>query len=587
MSAPGGPIYTNNGYRATDCPVCGQEVHVDRHGDRFRFTCRGGCPEGQLTGLLDPAVMLALAAVPGANPLTGGTGTARYTDRKLDMHALLAQPDEPIPWRCRGVAADGYLTTIAGRGGEGKSWMTLALAHGVHDGRTVAGISCTKGRPVLFDAENGRELLKRRFRAAGIEASSVQPYDADGLHVVKDLGWFRQEVEAESANFVVFDSLRVLSSGADENDTEQVEPIMSALRRLARETGAAIVLVHHRGRDEHSSYRGSSAIRDGTDMLFRFGRVKEDPEARHRRVLETVKCRIDEEPEPRWLKIEPDRAAGLVYLEEAEPWAGGTGGATVRASLADELREELGDESRTRATLARAVGRDPKDGSVGRALEALEQAGRAERAEGGWRRCQVPSHIHVAPGTPDAGTQGSAPPESTPAPPDWAAGAAASFLEEAHEAFPGSREASSTGSSWCPRAGAPVGFTEQDRLDPRRRAQLWKRGVRWVRTPAPAAPDGLDGELPREWYARHGYPELWQALGSEAVDERCRRTLGNGGRCGSSVRLADQSWPYCARHDPRPRCAAEGCKRRARTWPPPASGYCARHERLEREAGAA
>ena len=103
---------------------------------------------------------------------------------------------------------------------------------------------------------------------------------------------------------MVFDSLRILSSGVDENNTEEIEPIMSALRRLARETGAAIILVHHRGRDESSSYRGSSAIRDGTDLLFKFGRVKDDPEARHRRVLETVKCRIDEEPEPRWLRIE-------------------------------------------------------------------------------------------------------------------------------------------------------------------------------------------------------------------------------------------------------------------------------------------
>jgi AAA domain len=99
--------------------------------------------------------------------------------RKLDMAAILAEPDEPIPWRCHGIAADGYLTTIAGRGGEAKSWLTLALAHGVHEGRTVAGIACTKGSAIVFDAENGAELLKRRFRAAGIPPDSVQPYDTD------------------------------------------------------------------------------------------------------------------------------------------------------------------------------------------------------------------------------------------------------------------------------------------------------------------------------------------------------------------------------------------------------------------------
>jgi putative DNA primase/helicase len=328
--------------------------------------------------------------------------TPRYAGRKLDMSTLLAEPDEPLPWRCRGVAADGYLTTIAGRGGEGKSWLTLALAHGVYKGRFVAGIACTKGKAVVFDAENGAELLKRRFRAAGIPAGSVQPYDVDGLHIVKDLDWFKSEIESESANFVIFDSLRILSSGADENDTEEIEPIMSGLRRLARETQAAIILVHHRGRDESSSYRGSSAIRDGTDLLFKLGRVKDDPEARHRRALETVKCRIDEEPEPRWLRIESDRAAGLVYVDEAEPYEGGTSGAVVRAELADELIDLLDDEPRTRASLARAVGREPKDGSVGNALKALKEGGRAERTEGGWRRVQVQPTKGFAPCTPDS-----------------------------------------------------------------------------------------------------------------------------------------------------------------------------------------
>jgi hypothetical protein len=180
---------------------------------------------------------------------------------------------------------------------------------------------------------------------------------------------------------------------------------MSALRRLARETGAAIVLVHHRGRDETSSYRGSSAIRDGTDILFKFGRVKEDPEARHRRLLETVKCRIDEEPETRWLAIEPDRAAGLVFIDAVEPYEGGTAGATVRADLADQLLDVLGEEPQTMASLAREVGRDPKDGTVRRALTALAEGGRAARTESGWRRVPVPPAKGLAPGTPHSSAE--------------------------------------------------------------------------------------------------------------------------------------------------------------------------------------
>jgi hypothetical protein len=51
-------VYANHGYRATDCPRCGQEVRIDMRGDRFDFSCRGGCTDAEVVGLLDPAVML-------------------------------------------------------------------------------------------------------------------------------------------------------------------------------------------------------------------------------------------------------------------------------------------------------------------------------------------------------------------------------------------------------------------------------------------------------------------------------------------------------------------------------------------------
>src|SRR4051812_29161838 len=43
--------------------------------------------------------------------------SGRYDGRILDVRGLLAQPDEPIPWRCDNLAADGYLSVLAGRGG--------------------------------------------------------------------------------------------------------------------------------------------------------------------------------------------------------------------------------------------------------------------------------------------------------------------------------------------------------------------------------------------------------------------------------------------------------------------------------------
>src|SRR4051812_41781224 len=38
------------------------------------------------------------------------TEDARYRDRIIDVGDMLARPDEPVPWRCADLAADGYLT---------------------------------------------------------------------------------------------------------------------------------------------------------------------------------------------------------------------------------------------------------------------------------------------------------------------------------------------------------------------------------------------------------------------------------------------------------------------------------------------
>ena len=59
----------------------------------------------------------------------------------------------------------------------------------------------------------------------------------------------------------------------------------------------------------------------------------------------------------------------------------------MRADLADETPRGILERMRAAPrALARAVGRDPKDGTVGHALKVLEEAGRAVQSGGGWRR---------------------------------------------------------------------------------------------------------------------------------------------------------------------------------------------------------
>jgi archaellum biogenesis ATPase FlaH len=286
------------------------------------------------------------------------------------------------------------VTVLTGEGGEGKSFLALALAKAVAEGEAAAGIQCQVGRSLIFDAENGVRLMARRLKAVGVPARGVEVYDADGFDLRRDLDQFAAAINAHRADFVVIDSLRILAPGAKESEADDMAPVMTAVRRLARGTQAAIVVVHHRGKgDKASDYRGSSVIRDQADMLFVLGRSKSDHQARTRRYLKTSKCRIDYEPDTRWLNLDADQATGPVSISAADGFQddGQAAGGSKRHALADLLREHLAPEQRSRADLARSVSRDPNDSQVLRALQLLQDEGFAEQGGCGWRLVSQPA----------------------------------------------------------------------------------------------------------------------------------------------------------------------------------------------------
>lgn len=380
-----------------NCVACHREgVHVTSrptHGERV--LCDGCAAKPyrmpSATGLVDRSRPKASG---GPSRAMNAAAPDRYVGRRLSVAALLDEPDRPIPWRCDRFAADGYLTVLAGRGGEGKSWLALALAVGVSAGKPRAGLACRRGRALIFDAENGRDLMRRRLRAAGV-ADGIGLVLVDGLDIVKDADWFTTVICEERANLVVFDSLRMLTSGRDEDKSGDMERPVSTLRRIARSTEAAVVLVHHRGKGA-ADFRGSSVIADQCDMLFALGREADDPERRTRRKLHTAKCRIDEEPAVRWLAINADPDRGIVTVDRAEPYEPEGSGRPARDGLRNQVLGLLTGISQSATRIAKAVGRHPKDGTVRRLLRDLEGEGLVERRDDGWA---VPSTASRGDGT--------------------------------------------------------------------------------------------------------------------------------------------------------------------------------------------
>jgi archaellum biogenesis ATPase FlaH len=189
-----------------------------------------------------------------------------YTE--VDVAALLEEPDMETDWRCEGIVADGSVTLLAGSAGDGKTWLAHGLAAGVARGEPFAGINCTQGNSLVIDAEMGARMSIKRFRIAGI-GPEVALVDAMGLDLSNDddFAFLEWDIERKGANFVVLDSLRKLTPGKRENDSDDMAPLVAKVGKLARDTSAAIVLIHHRGKGESHAYRGSTAIGDQSDAV--------------------------------------------------------------------------------------------------------------------------------------------------------------------------------------------------------------------------------------------------------------------------------------------------------------------------------
>jgi hypothetical protein len=306
--------------------------------------------------------------------------------RWLDVARMVREEPPAVPWVIKPLIVKGCLTMIDGREGEGKSLLAMSLGAGVATGHDEAGMSCTQGRVLVVDAENGSHEIHRRVRTLDLPSEGIELFEAEGFDLRRNLGELERLLAGHRPDLLILDSFRSLWQG-EENDSGEVAAVLDPLRNLIRRYEAGALLLHHSGKGT-GTYRGSSAIGASVELGFRLAR-EDDDEDPDRRFLQCWKCRPAPEPLRRWLRLSLE--AGRVFVDEAvspEPQDPDKGGRPpkVREELRSKLTDALTPEGQRRADLARSVGREPKDRSVGRVLNALRQVGIAEQDGELWRR---------------------------------------------------------------------------------------------------------------------------------------------------------------------------------------------------------
>ena len=202
-------------------------------------------------------------------PQTAAAPETRYQVRNA---AYALQPQAPLAYLVEGLIAEGSLCCFYGEPGSKKTYALLSLAVCAAMGKPWLHFPIGAPRRVLFvDEESGERRLTLRLAEAirgelGDGGMPLQYVCLAGFRIEDESDAFllRLLIEESGAQLVIIDALADVMSG-DENSKQETQPVMTALRRIADKTRAALIFIHHS--NKMGGYRGSSAIKAAVDLM--------------------------------------------------------------------------------------------------------------------------------------------------------------------------------------------------------------------------------------------------------------------------------------------------------------------------------
>ena len=236
--------------------------------------------------------------------------------QSLDIRSLLNCPPPALDFVLPGLLA-GTVGMIVGPGAVGKTTFLIQLAMSLAAGNSIGcGLPFKTempGKVVLVAAEETASILSHRLHAIhryvmdelsgsfldGVTAATVIDSWANNLCIVPTSSGSHHLTKgdvatqfytdlcafAEGARLIIVDPLRRLHGG-DENDSAAMTDIVQALEKLARKTGAAVIVAHHANKvfvsgtgSAATASRGSSALTDGVRWQLNLSKPPRDSDA--------------------------------------------------------------------------------------------------------------------------------------------------------------------------------------------------------------------------------------------------------------------------------------------------------------------
>lgn len=208
-----------------------------------------------------------------------GTLTAPPAERRklqiLSLSQLAAV--EPPKWLVAGVLPQGGFAGLYGAPGAAKSFVAVDIAMHIATGRAWHGREVEAGY-VLYIMGEGQAGAARRLlgwlSAKDMARDAVdQTFGLLPRAVAMPTGELGELLQAiaempRKPALIVLDTLARTFGAGDENNQKDMNAYVGAIDKLREETGAAVLVIHHTGKDEAKGARGSTAFTGAVDSLI-------------------------------------------------------------------------------------------------------------------------------------------------------------------------------------------------------------------------------------------------------------------------------------------------------------------------------
>ena len=185
----------------------------------------------------------------------------------------------------KGLLMAGQVSMLCGAPNTGKSAVIAAVAAHIAKGRDFAGYRTCRAAVLYVAAEDPNGIADRAhpYLNAGMTAASpfnIFPLPINLCSDVK-IDQFVDELIAyqRTANcdrlLAVFDTLNLCIGDGDENSARDMGKAVGNAQRIARETGAHVMIIHHTAGHDGNRPRGSTAMEGNVDTLLTLHRADE------------------------------------------------------------------------------------------------------------------------------------------------------------------------------------------------------------------------------------------------------------------------------------------------------------------------